>query len=298
MEDGWVCLHRKIWQKVRRPIQDPEIAWIWMFSLAEFVGENRGCLFASYDDLAVSWGWSKQRVISQIRRWATEEHPPRLLKSLRTGHGQRSPKIRQTGRPGPDNSVWCFCIANYDRYQQCQVTSDKGADTVADRVFGSSDRPRTEIDQKKGLLEGSESGEKHPTQTLIIEQLEQKNKSTPHSPQRRRTAVSGAAKSKNTDPRIKELIDFFFDKHQEIKGFKYVVTGGKDGKSIQRILSTLPDVDEIKVRMVRYLNDKLSWMDRPQWTISGFASRINAYPAKTSDDSESDLIRKRRLCGL
>lgn len=85
------------------------------------------------------------------------------------------------------------------------------------------------------------------------------------------------ANKKSADPRVKQLIDYFHDKHLEIHGEKYHVLGGRDGNSIKRILNTVPDVEEIEKRMERYLRDPLGWMDRPQWSIPRFENSINRY---------------------
>jgi hypothetical protein len=82
---------------------------------------------------------------------------------------------------------------------------------------------------------------------------------------------------KETDPRIKKAIDYFHDEHLRIHDEKPHIIGGRDSKAIERLLKTVPDIEELKRRILPYLNDSLSWMDHPQWTITGFEKRINAY---------------------
>lgn len=103
-----------------------------------------------------------------------------------------------------------------------------------------------------------------------------------------------AKTSRNTDPRIKILIDFFHDKHLEIHGEKPHILGNRDAPAIKRILNTIPDVDELKARMDRYLNDQLDWMDRPLWSITGFEKQVNAYGNDKSQQQEPITIPAHR----
>lgn len=103
----------------------------------------------------------------------------------------------------------------------------------------------------------------------------------------------------SSDPRIKVVLDHFHDEHLRIHGEKPHIIGGRDGKAIQRILTTIPDVEEIKRRITAYLLDPLSWMDRPQWSITGFEKRINAYhPDNRSANPDHEAKPKARPLDL
>ncbi len=117
---------------------------------------------------------------------------------------------------------------------------------------------------------------------------EEKNlkKSTASSTRNPSKTSKQATKPKETDPRIKILIDFFSEKHTEIHGERPHIMGGKDASAIKRLLNTIPDVEQLKVRMNRYLNDQLGWMDRPLWNITGFEKQVNAYGNDKSQQPE------------
>lgn len=68
-------------------------------------------------------------------------------------------------------------------------------------------------------------------------------------------------KKKTTDPRIKRLIDFFFQEHiRTQKGEKTHINGGKDGTIFQRILTTFTE-DEIKARITWFMLFKDKFID-------------------------------------
>jgi hypothetical protein len=108
----------------------------------------------------------------------------------------------------------------------------------------------------------------HDAQKNIKEEYKEKN-------------ISFSKKKKNakpeTDPRIKEIIDWFFDEYQRIKGSKYVVQGKKDAASVKRLLGTL-DLHDIKDRITLFLEDNDPWLvEKTGHTIAIFASRVNKY---------------------
>jgi len=87
---------------------------------------------------------------------------------------------------------------------------------------------------------------------------------------------------KETDPRVKRVLDHFHDEHLRIIGEKYHVIGGRDSAAIKRLLVTFPE-EELRGRITRYLEDPLGWMDHPQHTIPGFEKGVNAYGTQRGD---------------
>lgn len=255
---------------------------MWMFSHAEFSGEDRGCVFATYDDLAEAWGWSKWRVISQIRRWTNKNSGPRLVKKPRTSNGQATDKrtTRQT-----DSREWCFLLVNYDRYQRPQTESTKQTTKHSDR---GSDKRRTSEPQKNSNFDRSESGEKHPTQSTSILTKEQ---STKNKKRRDSEKSRSGEKPKTKGQEAKELLDFFSEQHLEIKKEKYHVLGQRDMSAFKRVLNTIPDMEEVKERILRYLCDPQKWAHgHYQWTPTGFEKKLNSY--RGSDQSRAKSARE------
>jgi len=102
-------------------------------------------------------------------------------------------------------------------------------------------------------------------------------------------------KEKKTDPRIKELIDYFFRQYNFLRDGDYVVAGGKDGKAIERLLKSL-EPDEIRRRMLKYLEDNDPFLVRNGHPIAIFAERVNAYREGNGKTAKTDLnSRSRRI---
>jgi len=296
MNNGWVCFHRKIWQHVRRPFADSTIAWMWMFSFAEFSGEDRGSVFASYDDLAAAWGWDKARVISQIQRWETEQPEPKLLKSRRPEFGQSSATVSATvsasiSARGPARIVWRFSIVKYDDYQisACDLGQyfGQGDGQGFNRVLiQDTARVRPGFPDFDTQMGGSNSGQSHPTQSnpnRTIEQYKNKNAAS-------KKAAVEKPKNPTRGQQAKELLDYFHDRHHEIRREKYHVIGKRDMPALKRILNTLPDIEEIKRRIDVYLNDPQRWAGEGySWTITGFEKKFSAYAPKSGGSGKRSL---------
>jgi 3D (Asp-Asp-Asp) domain-containing protein len=114
--------------------------------------------------------------------------------------------------------------------------------------------------RKFGKSLGSDSGVTH-------EQIESKSKSK-------------SKKEIDIDPRVKTLIDYFFQRHLEIKKEKYHVAGGKDGDAMKRLLSTFTE-DEIKNKIDLFFASKDDFILKAGFTIGIFSTQINKLRAKS-----------------
>lgn len=85
---------------------------------------------------------------------------------------------------------------------------------------------------------------------------------------------------KETDPRIKELMNHFHCKYLSVYNEKPHIIGGRDSVAIKRLLVTYPDIEDLKERIDAYLDDELKWMDIPQHSIVGFEKRAHVYNKK------------------
>ena len=82
--------------------------------------------------------------------------------------------------------------------------------------------------------------------------------------------------SAKADPRIKVLIDYFFNKHLELLEKKVHIDGGKDGKTMQTLLKTFNE-QELKDRIDWFITFKDDFVDNAGRTIGVFKSQINKY---------------------
>jgi len=81
---------------------------------------------------------------------------------------------------------------------------------------------------------------------------------------------------KQTDPRIKELIDYFYNQHLKYRKVKYVVNGAKDGNLIKRILKEF-NVNEIKGKIDQFFELDDNWLkETNNFSIGMFSSKINS----------------------
>lgn len=89
-------------------------------------------------------------------------------------------------------------------------------------------------------------------------------------------------KPKKIDPRIREFIDWYFDRHQEIIGSKLHVDGNADGAMVKKMLGTF-EPDELKTRAEKFLKDKNSFPNNDK-SIKYFKVNVNRYGGKKPTD--------------
>jgi len=103
--------------------------------------------------------------------------------------------------------------------------------------------------------------------------------------------------TKIKDPRVKVLIDYFFDKHLEEKKKKVAINGGQDGKVFQDLLETFTE-EEIKDKIDKFMVMKDNWMidNQVPFTVGVFKTKINQVDVKEKStntyDPKADFMRQ------
>jgi hypothetical protein len=82
--------------------------------------------------------------------------------------------------------------------------------------------------------------------------------------------------SKDPDPRVKQLIDYFCDTHEAKFGHKYIVSGGRDGKILKDLLSNGLSVEDIKCCIDALFLDQDEWLNGKR-SIPVLKIRVNQY---------------------
>lgn len=100
---------------------------------------------------------------------------------------------------------------------------------------------------------------------------------------------------KPADPRVKVLIDYFFDKHLEIKKEKYVVTGGKDSDVLRKLLILFSET-ELKDKIDRFfaITDD-PFIIKAGYTVGVFKSQINKLHTPAISEGEQkfrDMVKR------
>lgn len=85
---------------------------------------------------------------------------------------------------------------------------------------------------------------------------------------------------KETDPRIKQLIDHFSVCHLDKFGHKYVVSGARDGQLFKALL-TDHDLETLQTCIDAFFADADEWLNGKR-TVPVFRSRINTYVQQLS----------------
>jgi len=93
---------------------------------------------------------------------------------------------------------------------------------------------------------------------------------------------------KPTDPRVKQLIDYFSARHLEKFGHKYTVSGAKDGKNLKDLLSDDHAPEIITACMDLFFADTDEWLDGKR-TIPVLRSRFNSYVQQLSSNPQTPV---------
>ena len=97
--------------------------------------------------------------------------------------------------------------------------------------------------------------------------------------------LHSSSQEKKTDPRVKTLIDYFFQTCKEVKGFKPAING-KDGQAVKRMLSTYSE-DTLKSIISFFLDNKKADEVGITLSIALSAHTINLY-LKEQSKSQGD----------
>lgn len=203
---------------------------------------------------------SVAKLVSQMG--LSDRHFRRTIRSL-----EHKGYLSINHRPGA-NSVYIPQLPTPDT----QVRTDTGVRTdtqvkgVLTRVSGGSCHVRQDTNKTFLIRRTEEDVQVPPSPSVPVVEDAPKSKS-------RKTKRA----AKPTDPRIADIMAFYHDEHVRVLDEKPHIIGGRDASVIKRILQTIPDVDEIKSRIMAFIADPLSWMDTPNHSLALFEKRINAY---------------------
>jgi len=79
------------------------------------------------------------------------------------------------------------------------------------------------------------------------------------------------------DHRVKALVDYFCEKHKEVFGQTYVVSGGRDGAIFKNLLSADHDLETIQKGIDFFLTTPDEWLDKVGRTVPKFPDRFVAF---------------------
>lgn len=234
-------------------------AWLWLIVEAAFkdhAGLKRGQVRFSVTKSMELWGMTESMARRFLKRC---EHDDDI--KWERGHGGKSPIVspeknldcQSDGNcDGESDGQWgIITLLNYDKYQSRPAALDGESDGQFD---GESDGlPYRERKTKK------EEEHASPSESVPVSDTEKPQKKS----------------KKACDPRIKSLIDYFFTAYNQVRGTPYVVLT-RDAVQIKRLLGSLSE-EEIRARIDRYLADDDPFVAKQGYSLSFFASRINAY---------------------
>jgi hypothetical protein len=92
---------------------------------------------------------------------------------------------------------------------------------------------------------------------------------------------------KETDPRVKTLIDYFCTTYKAKLGYKYTVYGGKDGQHLKALLID-HSLETLKAGIDTFFNNQEDWLNGKR-TIGVFFSQINQCLQQTATQQTQDL---------
>jgi len=249
-------------------------AWLWMLMKAAYAPHNglqRGQLYFSISQGPKEWGMSTD----QTRRF---------LNKCEKGHRGQSPDIVwQRGRTGIKGRVIATSSA----------TSSATSGATSRGIITLLNYDKYNPPQKGSATSGATSGASS-TATIEKESIKKESKEVPQpsadaSPSVPQETGSKKAKTpkKPTDPRVKQLIDYFSNRHLEMFGHKYTVSGAKDGQTFKDLLKD--HTSEIITACIDLLfADTDEWLNGRR-TIPVFRSKINAYLQQLNQAPEAPV---------
>ena len=263
---GRFLLDRSIFRYAEKPYTDFE-AWVWLIASAKYSGPSRGTLLGGRDFLAKAWGWDASKVRKKLNKW---EQEGRIIKTSIDFRTTVEDHLWDQGQ-GPPSRTTVVTVITIPKYDEYQKINGKPGPPSRTRVKDQSQ------DHRRGPY-------------LNEEELTKRTKKSTVDPHPSGVPDDGhdesekaiEPKNKKPDPRIKTLIDFFHNQYLETLGSKPHIIGKPEASAIKRLLRTFPDEEDLKNRIKRYIEDPLTWMDRPNHTLTGFEKAAQKY--NQSDD--------------
>ncbi|MDD5628887.1 MAG: replication protein [Elusimicrobia bacterium] len=74
--------------------------------------------------------------------------------------------------------------------------------------------------------------------------------------EKRKSADAQPTQPQGKDPNVKAIIDYFFQRCREVRGFKPAISGGKDGAAVKSILAAGETPDTLRALVDFYLKSK------------------------------------------
>ena len=96
-----------------------------------------------------------------------------------------------------------------------------------------------------------------------------------------------SAMTKKTNPDVKKTIDYFRVAYQKRHGVEYLVSWGKDGAVMTRLLK-IHSVEEVKNLIDRFMSDADEFIQKAGRTIGIFSTQVNKLAGKKGSEIDYD----------
>lgn len=286
-EKGFFPISRKIVDHWTWKDPITRSAWEWLLLMAAFSphdGLKRGQVYFSIYDGKEFWGMTVPQTRRFLKKLSTpgpwNDYKPEITWErgrgicatcdISTRESTRSDTPKNTHESTrSDTRKGIITLLEYNTYNPSQK--------------GSSTHESTRSDTLKNTRSDSVENTLPPYSLDVIKVLRNKEKNP--------------AQKKPPTPKPKsdhrEVIDYFCSIYELILDDPYVFQGGRDGSAVKRIIKIFP-VDEIKIRIGRYLNDTDEFVTKQGHSLSFFCSRINTYGNAHTDNGNRPQPQKRR----
>src|SRR5271157_606355 len=119
----------------------------------------------------------------------------------------------------------------------------------------------------------------------VLKQKEERPQPSASATPKRRPAKKDP--KKETDPRVKALIDYFCTTYKAKLGYKYTVSGGKEGQIFKTLLID-HSLETLRAGIDTFFNNQEGWLNGKR-TIGVFFSKINQCLQETATQQTQDL---------
>jgi hypothetical protein len=292
-ECGYVRLHRKsptCWQWSNNEWWK---AWSWMMLEANWAddpvtGLKRGQLFFCTQMITEVCGMNRDKVLRFMRKAEIEQD---ISWERGSGGRPRSPKktvaraTQSATQTATQNASQCatvcatvlsvVTILNYNYYNPLPNSVATQCAPQSATVCAPQKTPHSATSKKRS----KEVQEKNLLSTPIKSGVDREGE----QPTTKRKPGPKPKEKAEPDPRLKRVIDYYHNRHIEVKGYKPMIYGAKDASLMKEILRICETEEETMARIGRFLNDDLAWMKDPSWEISKLYNRLNKYASPLND---------------